>query len=354
MKNIVRLVTAIILLELFTACPFGYPKINYPKAYFPTEVTNLDTINSEYDDINMALPFLFSRNLLIFASNRNSSGQQFDLIQKLLTFKWDKTNGNFSINNEGFNDIKYLDYLLSQTQTTGDEYGPYSFVYNDDFYLTYSSNINGTCDVFFYYYSKPLLHRFDNVMADSIIKGPFKIPDLSSSKYNEGYISFRSNKAPYDELNSFNNETGISDLIFCSDSLGKMDIYSIPLSTTDLSIETLSSSFNEKKELITKVNSNYNDRCPNVCGNFMVFSSDRPGGLGGYDFYYSIYENGEWSEPVNFGAPINSEFDEYRAIGIKAWEYENDVLIFSSNRPGGKGGFDIYYVGIDVMPDVSW
>jgi hypothetical protein len=24
----------------------------------------------------------------------------------------------------------------------------------------------------------------------------------------------------------------------------------------------------------------------------------------------------------------------------------NDLMIFSSNRPGGKGGFDLYYAGI--------
>ena len=32
------------------------------------------------------------------------------------------------------------------------------------------------------------------------------------------------------------------------------------------------------------------------------------------------------------------------------YEFNNDFMIFSSNRPGGLGGFDLYYVGI---PDIG-
>lgn len=45
----------------------------------------------------------------------------------------------------------------------------------------------------------------------------------------------------------------------------------------------------------------------------LYFSSNRPGGLGGYDMYMTrrlddTWEN--WSEPVNLGAPVNSESSE--------------------------------------------
>jgi len=33
----------------------------------------------------------------------------------------------------------------------------------------------------------------------------------------------------------------------------------------------------------------------------MVFASDRAGGFGGFDLYYSRLQNGKWSAPVNFG-----------------------------------------------------
>ena len=84
----------------------------------------------------------------------------------------------------------------------------------------------------------------------------------------------------------------------------------------------------------------------------MVFTSNRPGGMGGYDLFYSFYENGTWSTPVNFGDKINTPYDEYRPI-VKSYGYEftNDFMIFSSNRPGGQGGFDLYYVGIDKLAE---
>jgi hypothetical protein len=81
----------------------------------------------------------------------------------------------------------------------------------------------------------------------------------------------------------------------------------------------------------------------------MVFTSDRPGGFGGFDLYYARFENNSWSSPVNLGSTINSEFDEYRPIlmeeGVSATE---TMMVFSSNRTGGKGGFDLYFVGVKL------
>ena len=44
----------------------------------------------------------------------------------------------------------------------------------------------------------------------------------------------------------------------------------------------------------------------------MVFTSNRQGGFGGFDLWYSIFDGTEWSEPKNFGERINTEYDEYR------------------------------------------
>ena len=47
---------------------------------------------------------------------------------------------------------------------------------------------------------------------------------------------------------------------------------------------------------------------------------------------------------------LYAAFDEYRPIiRPQEWGFTNDLMIFSSNRPEGLGGFDLYYVGIDKL-----
>jgi hypothetical protein len=96
------------------------------------------------------------------------------------------------------------------------------------------------------------------------------------------------------------------------------------------------------------LSSNSNDKCPSINGNIIVFASDRDGGYGGYDLYYSKLTDNQWSQPVNFGEKINSSSDEYRPITFSFFSYF-DLMIFSSNRPGGKGGFDLYCVKINDL-----
>ena len=71
---------------------------------------------------------------------------------------------------------------------------------------------------------------------------------------------------------------------------------------------------------------------------YLFFSSDGLPGLGGLDiFVIKIEPNGDMSDPVNVGAPINSSYDDF-AIYYRT----NETGFFSSNRPGGKGADDIY------------
>jgi len=76
-------------------------------------------------------------------------------------------------------------------------------------------------------------------------------------------------------------------------------------------------------------------------GKELYFVSNRSGGVGGYDIYKSIKdENGEWSEPINIGKPINTSGDEKSPF----IHTDTRTLYFSSNGRPGIGGYDIYYV----------
>ena len=74
-------------------------------------------------------------------------------------------------------------------------------------------------------------------------------------------------------------------------------------------------------------------------GNRLYFISDRPGGFGGKDIWTSSRnERGRWSEPVNLGSTVNTEYDEE-----SLYLAPDDVtLYFSSQGHNSMGGFDIF------------
>lgn len=68
----------------------------------------------------------------------------------------------------------------------------------------------------------------------------------------------------------------------------------------------------------------------------MVFSSDKPGGIGQNDIWYVYKTQKGWTEPVNPGPQVNSpKNDIYPSI------FKGDIF-FSSNGHGGRGGYDIF------------
>ena len=77
-------------------------------------------------------------------------------------------------------------------------------------------------------------------------------------------------------------------------------------------------------------------------GDTLVFSSDKPGGFGKTDLYYSIRKDGKWENPVNLGSKINSaEKEEFPFITDQ--HLNGQFLIYSSTVGSGNGGFDLYY-----------
>ncbi len=112
------------------------------------------------------------------------------------------------------------------------------------------------------------------------------------------------------------------------------------------------------KKLTKIINSDENEYSPLICpdGKTLIFASTgfEPNG-GGYDLYYSkIDSTGNWSEPVNFGTPMNSEFDDYY-LTIST---DGEKGFFSSNRKYPNLYLDLYQFNMtSIIYDVrtiSW
>lgn len=82
------------------------------------------------------------------------------------------------------------------------------------------------------------------------------------------------------------------------------------------------------------------EHCPAILqdGKTLCFASKREGGYGGSDIYCSVKDaNGDWMTPVNQGPNINTAAEEFHFTQDK-----DGMVYFSSARPGGFGGMDIW------------
>jgi len=71
-------------------------------------------------------------------------------------------------------------------------------------------------------------------------------------------------------------------------------------------------------------------------GSVLYFSSTRPGGFGGWDLYVSFRSLDGWTTPSNMGSVVNTAGNEIAPF------YSDHKLFFSSDRHPGIGGFDIF------------
>ena len=143
-------------------------------------------------------------------------------------------------------------------------------------------------------------------------------------------------------INSDNNEGSIS---FSSDR--KMVIFSF--CTSDFKGQSCDLYYSKKSQnkwivpqkLNNNINTEYWESHPSLSsdGNFLFFSSNRPGGYGGKDIWFVRKEGKEWGRAKNLGDSINTSFNE-----ISPFIHSNMIdFYFASNGKKSFGGYDIYH-----------
>jgi outer membrane protein OmpA-like peptidoglycan-associated protein len=121
-------------------------------------------------------------------------------------------------------------------------------------------------------------------------------------------------------------------IFIAMDDHGNQDIY--------MSRNAIKNLYARPVKLGSQINTPYRESTPFISQdkNRLYFSSDRPGGYGGMDIYYcerQDYTYRNWSEPKLLGPPINSEYDDSHPYVM----LDENTIYFSSDREGTS---DIY------------
>ena len=319
------------------------PKWDYKEGHFSTTPTNFASINTAYDDYNSALNQSGETFELCFSSNRKTNGSNFDIVYKFIEILYDWETRDLYIGEAKYFNLDLearsnsLYNAMQKINTNSDEFGP--------FMLPLGTKENPGNSYWGVYYANLFLFSNDESGNQDI-----RFVDNQNQEEYEDSKPIQFLNSPFDDAYpSFNKED--TGLYFCSNRLGKFDIF---FANVDLSSKNWSEIFGDTNQKtiqrIEALSSDSADKCPFILGNTIVFASNRAGGFGGFDLYYSKFENGAWGEPKNFGSKINTAADEYRPVIRREEGFDNDFMIFSSNRQGGKGGFDLYYVGVEKIP----
>lgn len=337
---------------MLTGCEPSSRGYKYNEGTFPETPLNLGVINSPDDDYNSTVPTYGEVLPLIFSSKRGGR-TDFDFVKESFNYRFDRTTGTFSVDNRPYGGLDILQEqaplagALSAANSAGNELGPYVRSYDRElirdgflthyaeYLMLFASDRSGHLDIYLThnYQTPPASNTATvNCNTNKPFKAPVAIPGLNSSA-DDAYPTF--NKT-FDEIYFTSNRGGTFDIYKAKlPAIPPTELHSRLPELTDLAIEK-----------VTALSGTADDKCPYIDKDILVFTSNRPGGLGGFDLYYSRFEKGSWSEPVNFGPSVNSAYDEYRPVLRETEGYRQRLLLFSSNRPGGKGGFDLYLVGV--------
>ncbi|MDP4630265.1 MAG: hypothetical protein NWQ44_02690 [Flavobacteriales bacterium] len=174
----------------------------------------------------------------------------------------------------------------------------------------------------------------------------YEIPSLDFKRRNIEIVNFCTDSFNYMHPYFQNEKTLIFSTNFIELSGKKNDNYDLYFSTknfTDAFADWLT-----PKPLSNEINSTYNEVFPTFLNeNTLVFSSDRPGGYGGLDLYISHSDSlGNWGSPTLLPAPINSVRDDFHLINVL-----NDVTHYyvGSNRNGSDDIFEF-----EVFIPIQW
>jgi len=260
-------------------------------------------VNSDYDDASPGLTP--DGKTLIFTSRRVADGIEklnFDVNpnnDKMYISTWDATLKNWGKAQPAEGEINYSGHIGSLSLSHD---GKTMFIFKN----IPNETLSG--DIF-----------FSELLSDSKWTKPVSIGKPINSSYFESSACL----SPDGNILYFISER--------KGGFGNADIYR--------SHRLAANKWSQPENLKGVINSEYDELgvFMHPDGKTLYFSSNGHNNMGGYDIFMSTLEDGVWSQPVNMGYPINSEFDEKHFV-LSA---DRKTAFISSNRDGV---YDIYQI----------
>ena len=201
---------------------------------------------------------------------------------------------------------------------------------------------NDSIDSWYYQYS-PYFDQNVNKLFFTVREGGNLFDDeniVTASLSDNNFTDFK----PYITLNSENNEgtPSFSDdgkfMVFTS---CEMDFKN---NSCDIYYSQMKDNlWSKPRKFDDNVNSAFWDSQPFMYDGTLYFVSNRPGGVGGRDIYYSVIkEDGSFSKALNF-REVNTKHEEVSPVVNDA------IFYFSSNRDNSYGGYDIYLLDNNLI-----
>ena len=287
----------------------SYKKINMFSDYKNWLLVYNDKLcQQNKDDVSYYLGELY-----FLSGNISESKKYFDSIDDTLKFislsKY-RSNINYYINNTNNQSISYIK--------------------------------NDSIDSWYYQYS-PYFDQNTNKLFFTVREGGNLFDDeniVTASLSNNNFTDFK----PYITLNSENNEgtPSFSDdgkfMVFTS---CEMDFKN---NSCDIYFSQMKDNlWSKPRKFDDNVNSAFWDSQPFMYDGTLYFVSNRPGGVGGRDIYYSVIkEDGSFSKALNF-REVNTKHEEVSPVVNDA------IFYFSSNRDNSYGGYDIYLLDNNLI-----
>jgi outer membrane protein OmpA-like peptidoglycan-associated protein len=159
---------------------------------------------------------------------------------------------------------------------------------------------------------------------------------LATNTWSEGVqLDKTINSTSHDACVGISAE-GQTMIIYKDDGGG--DLYYSPLNGKD---------WGKPQSFGKSINTDYWEACGNFSpdGNYFFFVSNKKGGFGGTDIYWSKKNSdGTWGASVNMGKDINTPEDEFSPY----LHADGKTFYFSSQAHSSMGGFDIFKSEIEI------